>query len=98
LQRLQEIIEEASEIDVERVNLTGTLVGLDVDLRTFHIKVPNAADIDGKWAEEFRYDPQFVLQNRYRAGLIKRSKTYYAYEKEDIDWELSALAPAVETD
>jgi hypothetical protein len=92
LKRLREIIEEASETESERVELVGLLVGLDVDLKTFHIKVPNADDIVGTWSDEFQYDARYILQSRYTVRLIKKSKTYYAYEREEISWELTGLA------
>jgi hypothetical protein len=92
LRRIREIIEESSDVETETVEITGALVGLDVDLHTFHLKVPNAPDIDGRWSDEFHYDPDIVLERRYRARLIKRSRTYYAYEREEITWELVSLS------
>lgn len=94
LTRLREIIEETSETEETRVEVTGFLVGLDVDFQTFHIKITDAEDVQGKWSAEFVYNPDFVLQRRYHANLIKKSRTFYAYEKEETTWELMRLRPA----
>lgn len=97
--KLQEVIEETSEIDEDVVEITGILVGLDTTLKTFHLVVPDADDIKGYWSEEYAYSPNHVLNARYVVNMAKRSVVYYAYEKEEVSWSLISLSPAsIETD
>ena len=88
---LQGIIEETSEIEEEEVAISGNLVGLDTDLETFHIVVPDAEDIQGGWAPDFHYALDIQLNARYLAFLTKKTITYYAYDKEETRWMLKSL-------
>jgi hypothetical protein len=94
LSKLQEIIKETSDTEEIDVDISGSLVGLDTTLETFHIVVPGAdEDIQGSWSAEFQYDPDIKLKGRYQAKLLKKSTTYYAYEKDEIKWFLKKLRP-----
>lgn len=91
LRRLQDVIESTRETDVEDVEISGTLFGLDTDDRTFHMKFPEAEDVEGRLSEDFIYDPEFALERTYIAQLEKSSTVYYAYEREEIHWTLKGL-------
>ena len=90
---LQGIIEETSDVEEDDVVISGDLVGLDTDLETFHIVVPDADadDIQGGWASDFHYDLDIQLNVRYQAFLTKKTITYYAYDKEETKWLLKSL-------
>lgn len=90
---LQGIIEETSDVEEEDVVVSGNLVGLDTDLETFHVVVPQADDIQGGWAPEFHYALDIQLNARYQAFLTKKKITYYAYDKEETRWFLRGLRP-----
>ena len=92
LRGLQKIIEETSEIEEEAVEISGFLVGLDTSLETFHIIASEAGDIRGQWSEEFSYSDDLVLKQPYIAKLLRRSITYYAYEKQETTWSLISLS------
>jgi hypothetical protein len=94
LERLEEIIEETSDVSTEAVTVVGKLVGLDTALKTFHLESPGSEDVKGGWAEAFVYSRNFALDEIYKAELVKRSIVYYAYEREDTHWELVRLERA----
>jgi hypothetical protein len=94
LARLREIIDQASEEKVEGFEIVGELIGLDVGSGySFRIAVPGAEDIDGKIAENFDRSQSYVINNRYTARLLKKSKIFYSTEREEEWWELLELAP-----
>jgi hypothetical protein len=93
LKQLKEMIESTSEVEVEEVEVSGLLVGLDTDLRTFHMKFEKAEDIRGALAEEFAYDPTHSLNLPYTAHMVKSTTIHYAYEREETHWALVSLAP-----
>ena len=91
LKRLQDVIESTHETEVEDVEVSGILFGLDTDDRTFHMKFPESEDIQGRLSDEFVYDPKFALERTYIAQLEKSSTIYYAYEREQLHWILKGL-------
>lgn len=68
--------------------MNARLAGLDVDKQTFHLVVDGGGDIEGKWADTFALDASHVLDKMYAAELVKRTKVYYALEREETDWLL----------
>jgi hypothetical protein len=91
LKRLEEVIKETSDITTEAVAVVGKLVGLDTALKSFHLEIPQTEDVKGDWSAEFVYSQDLALDEIYEANLLKKSIVYYAYEREDINWELLSI-------
>ncbi len=88
LRKLKGIIEETNDLEDEIHSMNARLAGLDVDKQTFHLVVDGGGDIEGKWADTFALDASHVLDKMYAAELVKRTKVYYALEREETDWLL----------
>ena len=95
LERLREIINQASEETVKQFSITGELIGLDIGSGNhFRISIPAADDIAGRIADAFDRASHYEIHARVTAEVIKRSKIYYSTEREDEWWELVRLRPA----
>ncbi len=94
LTRLTEIIDQASEEEVEHLTLDGTLEGGDQQTRRFHMSFPGAEDVVGQMGEAFAIAPEaLVLGRRYRAELVKRTVISLSTDQQDTHWELMGLNP-----
>lgn len=91
LKRLEEVIQETSDTTTEAVTVVGKLVGLDTALKSFHLEIPKTEDVRGDWSAEFVYSQDLALDEIYEASLLRNSIVYYAYDREDIKWELVSL-------
>lgn len=94
LTRLTEIIEQASEEEVDQVALAGTLEGGDLQTRRFHMSFPEADDVIGQMGEAFAIEPEaLVLGRRYHAELVKRTVISLSTDEQNTNWELMRLSP-----
>lgn len=94
LTRLTEIIDKASEEEIEQVRLDGTLEGGDQQTRRFHMSFPEAEDVMGQMGEAFAIAPEaLVLGRRYRAELVKRTVISLSTDEQATHWELMSLTP-----
>jgi hypothetical protein len=92
--QLIKIIEDTKPDEITPVEVIGMLVGGDLEKKSFHLKVPEAADIEGYMGEIFTWPAgqELPLNRRYRASLNKHVILHLATEQEDEAWELLALA------
>ncbi|HEC65975.1 MAG TPA: hypothetical protein ENI23_11840 [bacterium] len=92
LEHLGKMIETTSKEKHKEMDIPhAKLVGLDIDLKTFHIKRPDAKDIKGKISDSFNFGKSYTITCYYSVKLIRKTKIHYAYEKEDEVWELLSL-------
>jgi hypothetical protein len=94
LTRLTEIIDQASEEEIERLTLDGTLEGGDQQTRRFHMSFPGADDVVGQMGEAFAIAPEALVLGRcYRAELVKRTVISLSTDQQDTHWELTGFTP-----
>lgn len=89
--RLREVISQTSDEKEEQLTLRGVLVGGDLVARAFHFDPASGDQIRGRFVESFKTREELRLGHTYTASLIKRIKTHYSTEKEDITWLLVDL-------
>ncbi len=90
LARLKEAIESTSDEEITELNLFGTLVGIDIPTRSFHISFEAGEDIRGNFADELS-QIQFELPKVYKAKIIKTRTVKYSTDKEIIQYLLTEL-------
>jgi len=81
LENIVSIIQATSDEKTEERQVTGMLVGGDLQSGAFHFVVPNGDDYKGKIATEFSPDTEMTLGKSYRARLRETTKLTYATEK-----------------
>lgn len=91
LEELKRAIEATSEEETEELILKGTLVGLDVISRTFHMTFEEGDDVRGKIADAIGLEHSVELPRVYTAQLIKTKKVFYSQEKESVYYFLVSL-------
>ena len=91
LQRVSDLIDQISERSEESVLLSGTLVGVDQSLKTFHMIPPQGGEIKGYFAEGFSFAEPVMIPSFIQATLIKYVFLHYSIEKEETRWELQGL-------
>jgi hypothetical protein len=91
LRELCGIIKAKSKEELEKHDLTGTLVGLDTLLRTFHISFPEGEDMKGSLSKDFSNDPHAEIDTIYSAKITKKITTHFSTEEEDCKYELLSL-------
>ena len=80
---LKKAIEATGEKKERNFTVTGLLVGADVDIKTFHMKFPDAPDIQGSVDDEFDIGQlHIVLGGRYKATILETMTVAYATEEE----------------
>lgn len=91
LAHLQQIIDQTSDQIVERLELFGTLVGIDVQTRRFHF-VPDDADaIRGGLGETVGGDATVSIPGRYKV-VVQRTTVYkYSTAEESVHYFLESL-------
>lgn len=90
-ERLCERIRERSEETIEPLRLVGRLVGLDVELGTFHMTFPEAEDISGRLAAGFSGGKPSEVPGHYKAELLKKTVIYYSTRQDKVTYELTEL-------
>jgi hypothetical protein len=91
LENIVAIIEATSDEKTEENQVTGILVGGDIQSGSFHFVVPNGGDYRGKLAKDFSQDTEMTLGKRYAARIRETTKLTYATEKLDRTVHLVAL-------
>lgn len=89
LTRLAEILDSKSEEEEEPLTLDGTVVGLDVEVGTFHMTFPDGEEIRGKLADSFAGPTE--IPHRYRATIKKLLATYYSTRQDEVHYILESL-------
>jgi len=84
-------LDEKSEQTQEPVTVTGRLVGLDVELGSFHMTFPEGEDIKGRLGEAFRGDRPSQVPGNYVADMIKTTVIYYSTREDRVNYELIEL-------
>jgi hypothetical protein len=90
-QKLCARLDEKSDETNEPVSVRGRLVGLDVELGTFHMTFPEGEDIKGKLGEAFRGGRISEVPGNYTADMIKTTVIYYSTREDKVSYELVEL-------
>jgi hypothetical protein len=93
LEALRATIAETSDNVIEHQSITGTLVGADLNVRSFHITTEGGGEIRGRMSEAIGLEYAVSLPMNYVAQIRKTTKVNYATESEDIDYYLLSLEP-----
>ncbi|HWR72899.1 MAG TPA: hypothetical protein VN604_06995 [Nitrospirota bacterium] len=94
LSNLGKAIEETSDTKEEILELTGDLVGADIQRHTFHMAFEEANEIRGTMSENIGIEYTVELPKRYIANISKSSYVNYATEEEYIRYHLLNLKKA----
>lgn len=95
IQRLQRTIAQTSEETEETITVTGELCGADVKTRMFHMEFAGGTEpMRGRMADTIGHQHTLELPRRYDAVVRKRTKVFYATEKEEVNYFLMSLTPA----
>lgn len=93
LARLAGTITRASAPEERRIVRKGTLVGLDVEAMTFHLKIPGGKDLRGKADKSIFYPGRiFKLPSFCEATLIERTRISLMKEEEAKSFRLLDLS------
>jgi len=89
LARICEIIEVIPVESVEPVTLQGILASWDTVHKRFILNVPEGKPVSGIFGKEIdAHAPRTVQGDRYEVKLLKRTRTTYISDDEDIVWEI----------
>lgn len=89
LRELCEVLERKSDDSVTKHTLRGRLVGLDIDLKTFHLSFPESEDIKGKLSEEFfEAGGPSLVPGDYSFNLERHESIFYSTKKDEVFWIL----------
>ncbi len=92
LEFLKRVIEASSDKEEKEIELTGLLVGLDINSRTFHMTFEKGDDIRGKMSETIAgRDHTIELPKYYKAKMTKTTQVFYSTEKENTYYFLTSL-------
>jgi len=83
-ERLRAELNKKSEKKTEPVTVRGRLVGIDVELGTFHMTFPEGEDISGKLGPDYSGGKPAEVPGNYTAKLTKETVVYYSTQ-EDIE-------------
>jgi hypothetical protein len=90
-ERLCARLDERSEETRELVSVKGRLVGLDVELRTFHMTFPEGEDIRGRVGPAFKEGKVSEVPGNYIADMVKTTVVYYSTREDRVTYELVEL-------
>jgi hypothetical protein len=88
LERLKQAILETSQETEDVIDVTGTLVGLDVKLHRFHLEGEDGTTIRGESSPKIGTKHTLELPRRYTVAVSVKRKINYATEKEDVTYFL----------
>jgi hypothetical protein len=91
LEGLRDAISQTSEEIETIVEMSGELVGLDVDTKRFHMKVEGPDDIKGGVSPIIGTRKTLEVPKHYTAEVQVKRKIYYATDKEDVAYFLLNL-------
>lgn len=86
-----ELIDATSDEVIEKKNVVGQLVGVDLKARTFHVIGPGGISYRGALAADFPAEESIVVGRPYNCVLVETSVTKYAADKVDRSFELEKL-------
>jgi hypothetical protein len=84
-------LDERSEETNETVSVRGRLVGLDVDVGTFHMTFPEGEDIRGRLGGMVTRDRPSQVPGNYIADMVKTTVVYYSTREDNTRYELLEL-------
>jgi hypothetical protein len=96
LARIAEIIDGTSDQQSVTARVRGTLVGIDVNAKTFHFVEPHGESYRGRLGEQFPLSEQTRVPAEYIANVTVLETYHYATDVRDIKRVLIGLAPIKE--
>jgi hypothetical protein len=81
-------LDERSEESNENVSVQGRLVGLDVDVGTFHMTFPEGEDIRGRLGDMVTSDRPSQVPGNYIANMVKTTIVYYSTRENKVTYKL----------
>jgi transcriptional regulator with XRE-family HTH domain len=90
LAKLKDAIESTSDEEITELSLFGTLVGIDIPTRSFHLSFEAGDDIRGNFSDELAQF-RFELPKVCKAKIIKTKTVRYSTDKETIQYLLTEL-------
>jgi len=84
LRELQSTIGATSEETETTIEIPGVLIGADIDRRTFHLKIEGEEDVSGTMSPLIGTKVTLELGKRYTATILRKTKTVYVTEKDEI--------------
>lgn len=93
MEKIVEIISATSDDKVEDVDISGTLVGIDVLAGNFHFAVPDGDEYRGGLDDDFSRSQVVSVPGRYVARMTKTTKVVYSTNKEETRFKLKSLQP-----
>lgn len=91
LENIAQIIEGASDEETQQISVVGTLVGIDVDARTFHLTVNDGESYRGRLSETYPSGGQVIVPAVFRSDITKVERYFYATEKREFRYFLNRL-------
>lgn len=91
LERIENIIGLSSELESQPMEISGFLIGGDLQSRRFHFVVPNGESFRGNLSEGFPQEIQLSLGKRYKAEMRAFQRVRYALNTEETWFELERL-------
>ncbi len=91
LDRLAATIGQTSDAQTESVTLSGMLVALDTERRSFRLVFEVGDDIHGVVGPSVSFDEPARVPARYQATMTKETRVQYATEVDDVTWILERL-------
>lgn len=93
MNKIEDIILEASDESQDEIPVSGVLVGMNLKTTSgsFHLVVPEGESYSGFLSEEFDRSVQWGLNKRYSAEIIKKEVTYFATEDTKTTFYLKSL-------
>jgi hypothetical protein len=91
LERLSQIISRTSDIERRTLNLSGSLVAIDIPRKRFRLVVPDGDDFPGVLSEGFDVSRKWAVNTSYRAKIEMETITHYATQKTDRTYKLKSL-------
>ena len=92
-EKLRAEINKKSEKKIEAVTVTGRLVGIDVELGTFHMTFPEGEDISGKLAPDYSDGKPAQVPGNCRAKMTKETVIHYSTQEDVETYFLVGLTP-----
>jgi hypothetical protein len=84
LRELQATIGATSEETETTIEIPGVLIGADIDRRTFHLRIEGDEDVSGTMSPLIGTKVTLELGKRYTATILRKTKTIYVTEKDEI--------------
>jgi hypothetical protein len=91
IERLRQIIDETSEESVTELTIDGTLVGANVEARTFVLHLDEGGDIRGNFTDAISTAHKAEIPKRYQAKILKTAKVKYSTNEEKLTYQLLSL-------